>query len=149
MGSGGLGEQGRAGCLPDPYGSLRQPSVLRLCAPPSPSPSPLQSPPPNIYNRLRAWDWHLTVRGLLLLLLAALPLHHAHRALAGAGAAAWRRRALMGAGAAWLCFLYAFWAGLGRFLPADARALPWVAQVCVCEGGLDLLCARAVRGLCV
>ncbi|GBG00031.1 hypothetical protein Rsub_12761 [Raphidocelis subcapitata] len=78
---------------------------------------------------LRAWDWYLTLRGLLLLLLVALPLHHAHRALSSAGPF-WAQRAAAGAVIAWLAFLYAFWS-LGRFLPGvpkGSSALPWLTQ---------------------
>lgn len=42
----------------------------------------------RLLPRLRSWDWHLTVWGLLLLLVGILPWYHSYRTLAGSGAAA-------------------------------------------------------------
>jgi hypothetical protein len=84
---------------------------------------------------LRAWNWSVTIRGLLLLLLAVLPLHHAHRLLSSAGPF-WRARARSGALVAWAVFLAAFWR-VGRFMPGAAAKgappLPMLTQVCVSE----------------
>jgi hypothetical protein len=78
---------------------------------------------------LRRWDWHVTLRGLLALLLGALPLHHAHRLLSSGGPF-WRQRAATGALLAWGAFLYGFWS-LGRFLPGlpvGSFSLPLLTQ---------------------
>jgi hypothetical protein len=100
---------------------------------PPTNPLPL---PPLPTSRLRQWDWYITLRALLLLLLVALPLFHAHRLLSSAGAF-WRARALSGAVAAWLAFLYAFWS-MGRFLPgvdSAGASLSWLALVRAERGG--------------
>ncbi|KAI8468996.1 MAG: Abscisic acid G-protein coupled receptor-domain-containing protein [Monoraphidium minutum] len=96
---------------------------------------------------LREWDWYVTLRGLLLLLLVALPLHHAHRVLS-CGGEFWRRRAAAGAAAAWLAFLYAFWS-LGRLLPGVAKGssgLPFITQAISRIGVLGTWLISALSG---
>lgn len=96
---------------------------------------------------LRQWDWYVTLRGLLLLLLVALPLYHAHRLLSSAGPF-WRQRAAAGAVAAWLIFMYAFWS-LGRLLPGlpkGSAGLPWLTQAISRIGVLGTWLISALSG---
>lgn len=86
--------------------------------------------------RLRVADWSLTLRGLLALLLGAVPYALAYRLAAGAGGSAGSRsrRAHVVAGALWAAFVYTFW----RF----GSRLPGVPPPCSLGCGTQQVVAR-------